>query len=640
MSNIKQQILEKLNEQQKEPVINYHGPSAVIAGPGSGKTATLISRCAYMIEDGVFPSNILLFTFTRKAANEIQERLLNKIGDAANLVTVGTYHSFCGRLLRKYSDKIGWQKNFTIYDDDDKNRVIKKLLKENEDEERFKSRQLGAYFSRFKEKMISPNLAKNQAKNFYEKIVADYYEKYNTELKINNAFDFDDLIYFTIRLFENNKEILEKVNRKFTYIMADECQDSSPRDLLLIKYLGGLNFNICCFADDDQSIYSFRGVQIKNYYKFIEENNLRTYILGRNYRSTQTIVEASQSLISKNKNRINKNLFTCNENGNKIAYVSLQDPEMEAEYVSRTIKALKNTGYCYKDIAILYRVSYLSRIIEKSLFNNNIPYNITGGCAFYNRMEIKDIMSFLRYIYNPNDLIALERIINVPKRGIGEKTLDKIIKTCQIAIERGKMALDALKEIKIKGKAKQGLSNFIAIIEQLRENDIDDVDILIDRILNLTNYVDGYLCNEEDGMEDEDVINDRIGNIEELKLLASKSINLSDFINTISLFENEIKTDTDNQNDKVSLMTIHASKGLEFPVVIIIGANQEVIPHRLAVKNDTVDEERRLFYVALTRAKKEVFITRPKKAFQNYKLTNFSQSQFLTEIDKNYLEIR
>lgn len=643
--NAKQKILKNLNEQQREPVINYHGASAVLAGPGSGKTATLISRCAYMIEDGIFPSNILLFTFTRKVANEIQERLFNKIGDAANLVTVSTYHSFCGKILRQYANKLGWQKNFTIYDDNDKVRVISKLLKEDEKyENSFKPKQLGAYFSKYKEKMISPIMAKDLASNSYENIIADFYEKYNTELKINNAFDFDDLIYFTIRLFERNKEILEKINRKFTYIMADECQDSSPRDLLLIKYLGGMSFNICCFADDDQSIYSFRGVEIKTYYKFIEDNNLRTYVLGRNYRSTQTIVEASQSLIIKNKNRISKNLFTENENGNKIAYVSLQDPESEADYVSRTIKALTINGYKYQDIAILYRVSYLSRVIEKSLFSNNIPYKINGGCAFYNRMEIKDIMSFLRYVYNPNDLIALERIINIPKRGIGKKTLDKIINACQMALEHDKMALDALKEIKITKKVKRSLNNFVAIIEQLQElvNNGITVSDLIDQVLNLTNYVDDYLCNEiEDNIDFEDVVNDKICNIEELKNLASKTTSLDDFINTISLFENEIKEkDNDQDNNKVSMMTIHASKGLEFPVVIIIGANQTIIPHGLALRNDSVDEERRLFYVALTRAEKEVFITRPKKAFQNYKLTNFSQSQFLTEMNQNYLEIR
>jgi DNA helicase-2/ATP-dependent DNA helicase PcrA len=633
----KQLILSELNEQQIGPVVDYNGAMAIIAGPGSGKTKTVISRCAYMIEDGIDPNKIVLFTFTKKAANEIKERLYNKIGDISNMVTVSTYHSFCGKILRKYADRLGWKKNFSIYDDNDKNRIIELILKRNNND-RIKARQLNSSFSRFKEKMISPSLAKDNATNKYEQMVAEYYEEYANELKNNNAFDFDDLIYFVIRLCEQYEDILSSINQRFEYIIADESQDSSPRDLRLILFLGGINMNICLVGDDDQSIYSFRGVNIDSYYKFIDNYNLKKYILGRNYRSTKTIVDAAQSVIAKNNNRLEKYLYTENNNGNKIAYISLQDNESEAEYVSRTIKALiNNTNHSYKDIAILYRVSFLSRIIEKTLFKNGIPYTISNGCAFYNRIEIKDIIGYLKYVANPQDLVALERIINVPRRGIGDVSLDKIMQSCQDYIMCDKMGLDALKNIKLKGKAQKGLNNFISIIEQIRcdlSNGIS-LDKIINKIIKLTKYEEYLLDLSEEELDD------RINNLEELKKLSLKYQTLDEFLEAIALYEEDTKTNEENDtSDKVSLMTMHASKGLEFPIVIIVGANQNIIPYQKSLKENNVAEERRLFYVAMTRAKEELFITRPKKIITGYQQVSFLQSQFVNEINPSFIERR
>lgn len=648
MTNVKtkQEILQVLNEQQKAPVLDYLGPSAVTAGPGSGKTKMLVSRCAYMIQDGVLPSNIVLFTFTKKAANEIKERLSKEIGnDLSEAVTVSTYHSFCGKLLRKYATKIGWRTNYSIYDNEDKKKVIKSIIQDNKqfnfNNEKSKS-LLCRCISSFKEKMISPQMAINNADTKMKENIALFYEKYNARLKEQNAFDFDDLIYYVIRLFERFPSVLEMVNNRYKFILADEIQDSSLRDLTLIKYLGGKTMNICCIGDDDQSIYSFRGVRINAYYDFIKENNLKRFVLGRNYRSTKTIVDASQSMINKNEQRLDKKIYTENKDGSKISFVTLKESSDEANYVAKIIKASLKKGYTYNDIAILYRISSLSRSVEKVLFSNNIPYAITGGCAFFERIEVKDIISYLRFIYNPADLVALERIVNTPKRGIGEKTLEKIIKSCQCLAEHDTIGLDALKEIKLgNGTRSKGLKNFISVIEQLKEfkqNGSSVID-LIGHILNLTNYND-YLMALEDNNENK--VNERLANIEELQKIAFKYSNLEEFLNAVSLYEenavqNEINNEDNESKEKVSLMTIHASKGLEFPVIIIIGANQTIIPHKLSIKEDNIDEERRLFYVAMTRAKEELFITRAKIGFSNYGLINYRPTQFINEINPAFL---
>lgn len=628
----KTEILKGLNEQQKAVVLNYNGPIAVSAGPGSGKSRVLVNRCAYMLAEGIPAQNILMFTFTKKAANELKERVINFCGQEAEAVTISTYHSFCGKILRRYADLLGWTNKFTIFDDDDKNAVLANIINQYEDD-KFVVRNINSMISHYKERMISPTLAKQQAESIYDEKVASIYEDYMAELKNQNAFDFDDLIYFTIRLFEQFPNVINEINRRYTYISCDEVQDSSPRDLLLIKYLSGKTMNLCCVGDDDQSIYSFRGVAISKYYEFIKEYNLKRFILGRNYRSTQTIVNASQSMIYKNQDRLEKNIFSENKKGDKIAYVTLTDEDKEANFIAKTIRGLIRLGYEYKDIAILYRMSYLSRKLEKDLVANHIPYDIINGCPFYSRMEIKDIVAYLRVLTNPKDLVSLERILNVPKRGIGDKSAEIILNACHDNKYCDTMNLiEVLKttSTSLKGKAAKGILNLCSILEQLCLHSSDNnANEVISKLIDLTQYFT-YLKNNDE----KDIAEERIGNVIELTNVASSYNSVEDFLNNIIMDNNE---ETEEQLNKVNLMTMHASKGLEFPVVIICDANQNIIPHKKAIEADNIEEERRLFYVAMTRAKEFLFIVRPEVSFAKGLPIFNRESQFIKEIDSKYI---
>ena len=639
-SNCKQDILNGLNEQQKEIVLNYHGPMSVAAAPGSGKTHVLIQRCAYMLTEGIPAKNILLFTFTKKAATEIKERLIKKVGNDAELVTVSTYHSFCAKVLRRYAELIGWNRNFSIFDDDDKNSLLKKIMLQEEIEKSsITLKTINNIISRYKEKMISPIMAQQQASSDFDKRIADIYEIYNNQLKEQNAFDFDDLIYHVIRLLERFPYVLERINNRYKYIMADESQDSSTRDFKLIELLGGEAMNICCIGDADQSIYGFRGVELSSYFNFIQKHKLKQCMLERNYRSTKTIVNAAQSMIVKNVERVDKKSFTNNADGNKIAYVSLDSMSDEANYIVKIVKTMIRHGYEYKDIAVLYRMSYISQIVEKELLKNAIPYTIVGGLPFYNRLEIKDIMAYLRVLSNPKDNTALSRALNTPKRGIGEKSLDKILQTCSDVNCYDIMSLIAtLKEVAkaLKKKAANGVYNFCAVLEQLNDyiNNGAPLNDVISTLLNLTDYKN-YLS---DTIKDDAEYNDRIGNIEELMNIATQYETLSDFLS--NLVEAPTEDNQSTNNNRVQLMTMHASKGLEFPIVIIAEATQGVIPHKKAIENGDIEEERRLFYVAMTRAKEMLFITRSKIVSRGGVAVFDRESQFIKEIPTEYLEVR
>ena len=629
--SVKERILAGLNEQQKEAALNYEGPCILNAGPGAGKTKTLISRTALMIENGINPENILLFTFTRKAAKEIKDRVQAQIGEKGAGVTVGTYHSFCMRLLRQYAQYLGWTKNFSIYDDEDKKSVLKPLCELSRQD----VRTIGGTISAFKQHMLSPVEAAQIAENEYERAAAQIYQQYAQKLKEANAFDFDDLIYYAIRLMEQHNDVKEKINKRYTYITCDEAHDSSPEDLRLIELLGGKQFNVCMILDCDQSIYSFRGADMGAVYEFMEDHNFRQFMLERNYRSTQIIVDAAKSVVRNNSEPIQKDIYSENEVGTKIVYSALADQKGEAAYVTRIAKAMNAQGYDFKDIAILYRMQFQSRVLEEALLKNSLPYRIVGGTPFYGRKEVKDIVSYLRFISNPTDTEAFRRIINTPKRGMGDKTVERIFScyesmVCDTIPSEG--VLDACRAIKLTGKAKTSMEQFLAIIDQLKDFvEVSSPSDAVNEVIKLTGYVNWLNDTNKDSEAE-----DRIENLVELQEIAATYTDVQDFLNNMVL---NTQTAEDGESfDGINLMTMHASKGLEFPVVIIVGANEGTVPHFKAVYGGDVSEERRLFYVAMTRAEKFLFITRSKITLRNGEPQYCKQSRFVTEVDSKYLK--
>lgn len=623
----KKDILEGLNEDQKEAVINYTGPCFIVAGPGSGKTRTIISRAAYMISEGIKPENILMFTFTNKAAGEIRERIENLIGDDARGITVGTYHSVCSRLLRKYAEYLGYRSNFSIYDDEDKLKVLKEIV----DTDNIKCELVGKYISRWKERLVSPSSAILNAEKSVEVIAAEYYQAYQKELKKRNVFDFDDLIYMTIKLMRDFPEVKEKINRRFQYVISDEYHDSSRADVELIKLLAGDHNNICLILDDEQSIYSFRGsdldavLSVTDYFP-----DMKTFVLRRNYRSTKRIVQAARSVIANNSGQIKKEIFTENELGEQVAYLEFDSAQKEANNIVKLIMRLKRKGFEYKDIAILYRMSYLSRVVEEAFLENGIPYAIIGGLPFYARKEIKDVMAYVRLAVNPYDIEAFERVVNTPKRGIGKKSIAKIREVANDENSGRINIIEACERAELSGKAKQSLSDFVSLIQSIRKSIEENVSPkqILEQIVHETAYC-SYLLKEKDG-------EDRLANVEELISIASQYDTLEDFFYNMSLFSDISEVNEDNQN-RVQMLTMHAAKGLEFKVVFIIGANEGIIPHWRAETTKEIEEERRLFYVAMTRAEKLLFITRPRTMHTNGRTVYAKESRFVKEIDPDCL---
>ena len=632
----KELILQELNEDQRKPVIDYYGASIIIAAPGSGKTKVLVSRAAYMIEEGISPDEILIFSFTNKAASEIQERVINKIGPKGHYITVSTYHSFCARLLRKYADYIGWKQNFSIYDSEDTLKVLKGIINNVDIKAPIVARQISSW----KDKMISPTTAMQHAETNFERMTAGYYERYQILLKEQNSFDFDDLVYCTIRLFEQHSEVQKEINDRYKYVVSDEFQDSSERDIELILHLGGQLMNICLILDDEQSIYGFRGANIDSVFQLIENMDIKQFTLGQNYRSTKTIVAAARSVIANNSKQLEKTVFTNNKQGGKLVQAELPDPTSEALQAVKIIMGLTRRrpkpgekAIKPNDIAILYRMSYLSRVLEEALLRNGIRYNIIGGCPFYARKEIKDVMSYLRFIYNPQDAQAFKRIINTPKRGIGEKSIEKILDLAN-SENSDIMFVDACKLIKLTGSAKKGIEQFTSAITHLQEFISENHAIpakAIREIVRITHYNDYLLETEKKDAEE------KVANVAELIEIASQYDTLEDFIGNIAL--NSVETeDTDEAEDnKVQLLTMHSCKGLEFPAVIIMGANEGIIPHYKADTISSIDEERRLWYVAMTRAREYLFILRAKMMPMNGVPMYCKESRFVQEIAPEYI---
>jgi DNA helicase-2/ATP-dependent DNA helicase PcrA len=523
-----------------------------------------------------------------------------------------------------------WTRNFTIYDTEDCLNLIKPIVK-NFGEYDIDANAALHTISGWKGKMMSPTDAAAKAKgNDYYTACAKIYRQYAENMRASNAMDFDDLIYNTIRLLEGYPEIKAAVNKRYRYLTADESQDSSPTDLRLLSLLCTREKNICLVGDDFQAIYGFRGSDINAFFDFVEKNGLKMFQLERNYRSTQTVVNAGNSLIANNSHQFEKHAFSQNDIGSPIVIYNLPDPKTEALRVAQIVKVLQKKGIAFKDMAVLYRMSFQSRMTEEAFINNNIPYRMRSGTPFYARKEVKDILAFLRFLVNPNDQTALERALTRPKRGIGESSLSKI-NSCIYGLECGILTLDDINEnfkregFGLKGKKKKSWENFWAIIEQLNEmRTTAKPQDMIQSVVGLTDYF-SFLKKE-----DEASFEDRKGNVEELANIAASYTTLEEFIGNMTVNE----ADPEEQaSDAVNMMTIHGSKGGEWKAVIVIGCNQGILPHW----RSPIEEERRLMYVAITRAKQYLFLTRSKFIYQKGQIVHQEPSVFLNEIDKQYL---
>lgn len=585
--------LTSLNEQQKKAVLKKDGPILVMAGAGSGKTRVLTTRVAYLIEQGVSPYNILAITFTNKAAKEMKERIYDLIGD--NQIQVSTFHSFGLRLIRENYQLLGYNKNFTIIDSDDSNSIIKKILKELNIDENVKS--IKNAISSNKNELITPFEYEKYVQTDFDEVVLKVYERYERKLKQSNCVDFDDLLLLPIMLFRKEPEVLKKAQEKYKYILIDEYQDTNEAQYILAKMISAKYKNICVVGDDSQSIYSWRGSNYKNILNFEKDYpDCEVILLEQNYRSTKKIIESSNILIKNNTVRKDKNLWTLNSSGEDIVYYQAINEIDEARYVVNQIHELLNKGEKLSEIAVLYRTNAQSQNFEKELLLSNIPYKIVGSFYFYNRREIKDLMCYLKLIYNTYDDHSLLRIINVPKRKIGKVTIENLVNKANLENKPIYEVINSGKELEFK-----------KLIEHFRE---------IKDELTLTQLVD--LVLEESGLREE-IINSneleselRLENLEEFKTITSQFeekygiISLEEFLAEVSLVSDI--SEYRNNDNAVTLMTIHLAKGLEFNNVFVVGLEEGLFPHFNAVTNSEIEEERRLCYVAITRAKKRLFL--------------------------------
>lgn len=626
-----------LNPQQAEAVINTEGPMLIMAGAGSGKTKVLTCRVANLLQKGVRPYRILAITFTNKAAAEMRERVNNMSGPAAKDVWLFTFHAFCARFLRMEIDKLpGYGGNFAIYDTADSQNLIKQILKEmNLDDKRFQPSGILSRISNAKNALQDAAAFARQAGDFYEQKVADIYSRYEQKLQLNNALDFDDLLMLSIKLLQENKEVREKYQDRFDYLLVDEYQDTNHAQYLLTKFLAAKHRNICVVGDADQSIYGWRGADIQNILDFEKDYpNAKVIKLEQNYRSTQIILDAANAVIENNTGRKPKNLWTENKSGADIIYFQAVDERDEARFVIEQLQNLQRTeNKKLGDMAILYRTNTQSRIFEEMLIKSGISYNMVGGLKFYERKEIKDIIAYLRVIFNPADSLSLLRIINVPKRGIGDASLAKIQ-----AYAAGNNV--SLFEAVSNAAAIDGLSSrFVSKLDDLAgiifelmnlasEAPVED---LIDRVLRDTDYLE-ELENERTPQAQS-----RIDNLHELISVAQEFAaseeenNLENFLAHVALVSDI--DDTELGEDAITLMTLHSSKGLEFPVVFLVGMEEGLFPHARTLMDETeIEEERRLCYVGITRAKEKLFLSSTKMRTIYGNTVTYPPSRFLQEI--------
>ena len=624
-----EEVLNGLNEEQKQAVKHIEGPCYVVAGPGSGKTRVIVARTQYMILKGISPSNIVLFTFTNKAAKEIKERIISAVGEKGNYITIGTYHSVCSRILRTYATHLNYEKNFSILDADEAKKILKKIA------DKYNSVDTDYAIATILSWKKDGITVQKASQNAYggEVAIANIYRDYQKELHETMCMDFDDLIINTITLLKNFPEVKKEVNNKFKYVSADEFHDSSKCDLNLIKLISGYNDNLCMIFDDYQSIYSFRGADVYAVMNFKDQfKDLKTYYISNNYRCSQKIVEASKSLISHNRQQMKKNIVAARDyEGDDVIIVTPTSSAAEYATVTGIIKLLQGKGLRYDDIAILYRTSYQSRGMEQKFIESNIPYKIYGGVPFYSRMEIADVLSYVKFIVNKKDFSAFERSIAIPKRGIGAKSLEKIGDFArENYLNDGKTLWDALENAPIKGKAKKGLDSYLSLIKELEQMKLDlPPATFLEELIKKIDYVK-YL---QDTIDDD--ITDRVENLVELVNVASQFTQIEDLLEQASLYAIDDEEDDEKKN-AIQMMTMHSSKGLEFKAVIIIGAVEGTNPHFKAETAKEIEEERRLVYVRCTRAKDYLFISSPTSTVVRGMIKKQKPSRFIDEIDDRY----
>lgn len=618
-----------LNEEQLKAVSHIDGPMLVLAGAGSGKTKVLTNRIANLIENGISPYNILAITFTNKAAKEMKDRVINLIGVAAYNIQISTFHSLGLKILKENYDILGYEKNFTIIDSDDVLTIIKKIMKElNMSKDYYNPREIRNKISSAKNEMMSLD---EFSKVEFDYKVVEVYKRYLKKLKSGNSVDFDDLLIIPIKLFKTYPNILEKYQDRYKYILIDEYQDTNEAQYTFSKLLAAKYRNIFVVGDNDQAIYAFRGANYKNILNFEKDYpETKTILLEENYRSTKTILNAANSVIKHNKERKDKKLWSSNPVGDKITYKEVENEKEESAYVSEEIQKLIKEGVKEEDIAILYRTNAQSRVVEEEMLKKNIKYRVVGSFYFYNRKEIKDLLCYLRLINNHKDDVSLLRIINTPKRGIGEKTIDNLTNE---AAEKDLSLYDAISS----GKELE----FKKLIEELTKES---------KVLSLTELVDNIL--DKSGMKRElsssksleDEI--RLENLNEFKGVTKSyeeeygSASLEDFLNEISLVS-DMSEHQDGSN-RVSLMTVHSVKGLEFDYVFLVGMEEGIFPHYNAINDggrSAIEEERRLCYVAITRARKKLYILSAKSRMLFGNISRNMPSRFINEIDEEYLDI-
>lgn len=640
-------LLNGMNDRQAEAVQTTEGPLLIMAGAGSGKTRVLTHRIAYLIDEKmVNPWNILAITFTNKAAREMKERAA-ALNPATQDCLIATFHSMCVRILRREADHIGYNRNFTIVDPGEQRTLMKRILKNlNLDPKKWNERAILGTISNAKNDLIDEVAYANMAGDMYTEIVAKCYTAYQKELRQSEAMDFDDLIMLTLRLFDQNPDVLTYYQQRYQYIHVDEYQDTNHAQYQLVKLLASRFKNICVVGDADQSIYGWRGADMQNILDFEKDYpEAKVVLLEENYRSTKTILQAANEVIRNNRNRRPKNLWTQNEDGEEIVYYRANDEQDEALFVARTIDQLSREGYSHKDFAVLYRTNAQSRTVEEALLKANIPYTMVGGTKFYSRKEIRDVISYLNLIANPSDNISYERVVNEPKRGVGPGTVDKIRNFA--AIQEISL-LDASANIMlspVKGKAAQAVYEFANLILDLRDR-LDDYSVteLVELVLKKTGYSAALAAQAT--LESQA----RIENIEEF-LSVTRNFDenpdnpadetgldkLSRFLNDLALIADT--DDGDQESSEVTLMTLHAAKGLEFPVVFLVGMEENVFPlSRASEDEDELEEERRLAYVGITRAEKILYLTNANSRLL-YGRTNYNQpTRFLREISSDLLD--
>ena len=637
-----QNVLEGLNDKQYEAVINIEGPCLVIAGAGSGKTKVLTHKIAYLIgEKGVKPWNILAITFTNKAANEMKERIANIVGDDAKDIWMGTFHSICVKILRRFIDRIGFDSSFIIFDTSDQKTLVKGCMKDLAiDDKLFNDRAVLSEISNAKNEMLEPDQYMLRANgDFRKEKIATVYELYQKRLKENNAIDFDDIINYTIKILEENPDILEYYSSKFQYVLVDEYQDTNKSQFTLVTMLASRNGNITVVGDNDQGIYSFRGADISNILNFERDfPGTKIIKLEQNYRCTGNILKAANAVIKNNEVKYKKELWTQNDEGNLPKVYQAENEYDEASYIVEQIEHLKREEYYkYSDFAVLYRMNTQSRAIEDILRRENIPYKIVGGLKFYERKEIKDTIAYLRLIQNGNDNLSLKRIINEPKRGIGKTSLEKLE---QLAEATETSMYDVIKRADEFGLNRIFLNSreFVNVIEELKSKKDE---LSVSEMIKLTLKKTGYTkaLEQENTIEAEN----RIANLDELLNVAIEfeeefaENSLQEFLEGITL-----SSDLDNmeeQEDSVTLMTLHSAKGLEFPVVFLVGMEEGIFPgYQSMMEPQELEEERRLCYVGITRAKENLFLTCSKQRTVFGSTSYNPTSRFLQEIPEELLE--